>query len=330
MPSQSSAPAPRRLLVRLHNWIGDVVVGVPALALLAEHGVEPTLLGKPWAASLLAGHGWTVHALDQGLRARAAQWRRLAAARPGAARAEALLLATSFSSALECRLGGVAATGYATDSRRLLLAHSVPRPHGVHALVESWRLACRFLGLGGLPPPAAIGLLAPPDGVRAARARLAAHGVGAGFVVLCPFAVGRFEGRSKAWPGFAELAARLAADGVPTVVCPGPGAEEAEARAGFAAGTVLCGVPLGEYAALLGLAALVVANDTGPGHMAAGVGAPLISVLGPTDAARWAPWGPTVRVVQRQGRAAWPGVDEVLALARSMRDGGRSALPWNG
>ena len=311
---------PRPLLVRLHNWIGDVVVGLPALRLLAAHGVAPTLVGKSWAASLLAGHGWPVHALEHGLRARARQWRGLRA--PGVPRhadgVDALLLATSFSSALECRLGGGRPMGYDTDLRGSLLARSVPRPHGVHALEEAWRLACRFLGVDGLSPPASIGLVAAPEAIRSAQARLAAHGVAPGFVALCPFAIGRFEGRSKAWPGFPELAARLAAAGVYTVICPGPGAEEAAARADFPASAVLGGVALGEYAALLGLAALVVANDTGPGHMAAAVGAPLVSVLGPTDAARWAPWGPTVRVVQR-GAAAWPAVDEVLALAESMR-----------
>ena len=322
-PSPTAPAAPRRLPVRLHNWIGDVVVGVPALRLLASHGVEPVLLGKGWAGPLLAGHGWTVHALDKGLRARGRQWRRIAAdlgARRGAG-PDALLLSTSLSSALECRLGGARPMGYDTDLRGALLARSVPRPHGVHALEESWRLACRFLGLADLPPPASIGLAVAPQAAEAARARLAARGVGPDFVVLCPFALGLFEGRSKAWPGFPELARRLAAEAVTTLVCPGPGAEEEAARADFPASTVLEGVGLGEYAALLGMARLVVANDTGPGHVAAGVGAPLLSVLGPTDAARWAPWGPTVRVVQRS-RAAWPGVDEVLAIARRMLAGG--------
>lgn len=136
-PASSPAPqAPRRLPVRLHNWIGDVVVGVPALGLLASHGVEPVLLGKGWARSLLAGHGWTVHALEKGLRARGRQWRRIAADL-GARRdggPDALLLSTSFSSALECRLGGMRPMGYDTDLRGALLARSVPRPHGVHAL----------------------------------------------------------------------------------------------------------------------------------------------------------------------------------------------------
>lgn len=310
---------PRPLIVRLHNWIGDVVVGVPALRLLAAHGCELTLVGKPWAASLLAGHGWPVHVLERGLRARARQWRRLRV--PQAPRhadgIDALLLATSFSSALECRLGGGRPIGHDTDLRGALLARSVPRPHGVHALEENWRLACRFLGVD-LPPPASIGLAVAPEARAAARARLGAAGIGDGFTVLCPFAVGRFEGRSKTWPGFEALARRLAAAGCRTVVCPGPGDEERDAHARFPASAVLVGVPLGEYAALLALAARVVANDTGPGHIAAAVGAPLVSVLGPTDAALWAPWGPTVRVAQR-GQASWPAVDDVLALAESMR-----------
>ncbi len=334
--SVSSVPAspavvPRRLLVRLHNWIGDVVVGVPALRLLAAHGVEPVAVGKPWAASLLAGHGWTVRTLDRGLRARARQWHGLALPQPRRD-IDVLLFATSLSSALECRLGGLRAMGYDTDLRRLVLARSLPRPHGVHALEETWRLACRYLGVD-LPAPASIGLTVAPDRLAAARRRLAAHGVTSGaFVLLCPFALGRFEGQSKAWPGFPALARRLQADGLRTLVCPGPGAEQAAAQVDFATSTVLDGVALGEYAALLSLAALVVANDTGPGHIAAAVGAPLISVLGPTDPARWAPWGPTVHVLQR-GRTNWPGVDEVLAQARSMLaghesdDGGAAGRP---
>ena len=48
----------------------------------------------------------------------------------------------------------------------------------------------------------------------------------------------------------------------------------------------------------------------GPGHLAAAVGTPLLSVLGPTDPAQWGPWGPSASVVQR--RPGWPGVREVL------------------
>jgi heptosyltransferase-2 len=73
----------------------------------------------------------------------------------------------------------------------------------------------------------------------------------------------------------------------------------------------LDGVPLGVYNALLQGAGVVVANDTGPAHMAAGVGARLLSVLGPTDPARWAPWGSSVTLMRRWPE--WPSADEVLS-----------------
>jgi heptosyltransferase-2 len=55
--------------------------------------------------------------------------------------------------------------------------------------------------------------------------------------------------------------------------------------------------------------------------VAAALGRPVISVLGPTDAARWAPWGPGVVVLQKASRGAgfeWPTADEGLALARQL------------
>jgi heptosyltransferase-2 len=54
----------------------------------------------------------------------------------------------------------------------------------------------------------------------------------------------------------------------------------------------------------------MVTNDTGPAHLAAAVGAPVLAVLGPTDPAQWAPWGPTVEVVRRD--PGWPSVDDVM------------------
>jgi heptosyltransferase-2 len=305
------------LLVRLHNWIGDVIVGLPALALLAEHGVRVELVGKPWAASLLAGHGWPVHVQPQGLRARAAQWKALNASllgerlRVGGKPIDALLLATSFSSALECRLGGVRAYGYDTDSRRWLLARARPRPQpqGLHMVEEQWRLACALLGIER-PVPREIGLVVTPAASAAADALLASHGVDGPYAVLCPFATGTLHGRSKVWPGFQQLARTLRERGVPVLLCPGPGEEDA-AEAGYPGTTILPRVPLADYAALLQRATVVVANDTGPGHMAAAVGAPLVSVLGPTDSMRWGPWGSRVRVVQRPD--GWPPFDAVLA-----------------
>ena len=311
------------LLVRLHNWIGDVVVGLPALQLLAEHGVPLQLVGKGWASALLAGHGWPVHTLPKGLRPRVELWRGLhqqvmahgAPPTPAGQRSplDALLLATSFSAALEARLAGLKTMGYATDHRRWLLHRAATPPTAPHALQGYWQLACQFLAVQRAPP-ADIGLALTQTAQAQAAAMLAQHGVGSDYTVLCPFAVGTLAGQNKSWPGFPALAARLAAEGLTVLLCPGPG-EEAQAQQQFPQAIALNQVPLGTYAALMKTARLVVANDTGPGHMAAAVGAPLVSVLGPTNAAQWAPWGTRVQVVQvPQG---WPAVDAVAALAQA-------------
>ena len=73
----------------------------------------------------------------------------------------------------------------------------------------------------------------------------------------------------------------------------------------------LDGVALGVYSALLQQAGIVVSNDTGPAHMAAGVGARLVSVLGPTDPGRWAPWGRTVILKRRWPQ--WASAEEVIS-----------------
>jgi heptosyltransferase I len=48
---------------------------------------------------------------------------------------------------------------------------------------------------------------------------------------------------------------------------------------------------LRELVALLERAELVIANDSGPMHIAAALGKPLVSVFGPTNAVRTGPWG---------------------------------------
>ena len=312
----------RPVVVRLRNWVGDVILGVPALQLLREHGHALELVGKGWAPALLAGEGWPVHVRPGTLRERVAQLRALrrAAAQSDASfnqRRNALVLPTSFSGALEMRLASLRAVGYGQEARSWLLARAEPITYGGHALVSYWELACRFLGIER-PPPTCIALTTRPEDQASADALLAQHGLGPGFVVICPFAGGQFEKQDKTWPAFADFTRALLARGERVVACPGPG-EESIVTGQHTGVQMLSGVKLGVYGGLLRRAALVVSNDTGPAHLAAAVGTPVLSVLGPTKPEQWAPWGPQVRIVRRWPE--WPRVDEVLALADTMRTG---------
>ena len=329
-----SAPArplaqDRPLIVRVRNWVGDVVLGLPALRLIESHGYALRIVARgKWAPALLAGYPWEVHVQPAGLRARVAQLKQLRddceRVDPGFRRREnALAMPQSFSSALEMRLAGLKAVGYGQEGRSPLLARAERATYGGSALVSYWDLACKFLHTSGTPP-AHIDMQLSAAKVAEAGRLLAAHGIAAGYVMICPFAAGTATARTleKKWPGFPEFVRRAAATlGRPLVVYPGPGEHEL-ARSVYPDAVMLEGSDLAVYGALLQRAALVVSNDTGPGHIAAALGSPVLSVLGPTIAHQWAPYGPRVRVVQHpqpdDGPTVWPGVDEVMQAAREM------------
>jgi heptosyltransferase-2 len=330
MPPSAPRPAPpataKPLIVRIRNWVGDVVLGIPGLRLIESHGYPLHIVARgKWAPALLAGYDWPVHVQPakladklQQLREIRDQCRRLD---PNFGRREnALVMPESFSSALELRLAGLRAVGYAKEGRSPLLARGEPITLGGHALISYWELANRFLRVQ-LPPPTQVGLLTAAAQEAEAERLLAAHGISGRFVMVCPFAAGLATAKklNKKWPEFGRFVQLAEAQlGLPLVVYPGPG-EHAQATELYPAARMIEGANLAVYAALLRRATLVVANDTGPAHMAAALGTRLISVLGPTIAEQWAPWGPRVTVIQKpqtSDAGQWPSADEVLAVAR--------------
>jgi heptosyltransferase-2 len=301
----------RPIIVRLPNWVGDVVLALPALTHLWQSGFTPMLVGKPWAQPLLSGYGWEVHPRAPTWRANIAQLqalRRRALQRDPdfCARLNTLLFTNSFSSALDARLARLHPVGYRQDGRGWLLAGAVVPPREpVHESARFWRLATLLAG-SETPQPAHIQLRISPLAQQAGDALLARHRVYGDFACVIPFATGTMQGQSKAWPAFPQFATWLRRK-LPVVVVPGPG-EGDIARQLYPGILPLENIDLGVYAAILKRARLVVANDTGPGHLASSVGVPLISVLGPSDATRYRPCGSRVSVIQG---SPWPSLEEV-------------------
>ncbi|SHF63193.1 glycosyltransferase family 9 protein [Geodermatophilus nigrescens] len=116
-----------------------------------------------------------------------------------------------------------------------------------------------------------------------------------GYVVLHPGA----SVPARTWPAerCAEAVEALADAGHRVLVTGGPGERALTAAVAGSRGTDLGGATtLPEMAALLNGAAAVVVGNTGPAHLAAAVGTPVVSLFSPVvPAARWAPYGvPTV------------------------------------
>jgi len=132
---------------------------------------------------------------------------------------------------------------------------------------------------------------------------------------------------NKAWDPlrFAEAADRLTGEGgvlagARTVVLGGPGDAGAAApvleRLGPArsiSGVGLFDMPAA--AAAVSRASLYLGADSGLGHAAAAVGCATLSLFGPTDERRYAPWGPKVQVVRAGPDMESLTVDRVVKAA---------------
>jgi ADP-heptose:LPS heptosyltransferase len=109
---------------------------------------------------------------------------------------------------------------------------------------------------------------------------------------------------ARAWPaeGYREACRALTAAGVHVVVT---GAPDECALTAYVAGDVGRDVggctDIGELAGVLAGAEVVVVANTGPAHLAAAVGTPVVSLFAPTvPAARWAPYGVPVTLLGDQ------------------------------
>ncbi|MEO8361120.1 MAG: glycosyltransferase family 9 protein [Vicinamibacteria bacterium] len=109
---------------------------------------------------------------------------------------------------------------------------------------------------------------------------------------------------NKLYPAshWGEVASGLAAMNLAPVILWGPGEESLADAVVVASQGMARRAPktsILDLAAMAKVSRLFLAADTGPLHIAAAMGAPLVAVFGPTDPARNGPWSPQDEVVRR-------------------------------
>jgi ADP-heptose:LPS heptosyltransferase len=186
----------------------------------------------------------------------------------------------------------------------LLRAAGVPRLSAISVDYPGSLLDVRHRVDDDLPEPeralslaraAGFELPAGDDGLLAVRRPLPAVPHRPGYVVLHPGA----SVPARAWPAqlCAEAVEALTDAGHRVLVTGGPGERALTAAVAGTRGVDLGGATsLAELTAVLDGAAAVVVGNTGPAHLAAAVGTPVVSLFSPVvPAERWAPYGvPTV------------------------------------
>ena len=292
-----SDPHPRRLLVVLPSWVGDVVMAAPALRALRHRfpGSEITFLGKSYIGPILDAAPWHDRLMPSGSSGTLSLAGCLRRGRFDAA----VLLPNSFRSALTCALAGIGRrVGYARDGRGWLLTDRLrpAREGGRFIPVPMIDYYLALAGrLGAEVSDRRMELFTRPEDDRRADRLLRESGGGGvddpgrPLVLLNPGAAN--HGDAKLWPAerFAAVADALIDRHKAAVLVNGSPKERAILdRVHAAARHPLVDLPErgGDLTLLKSIARrcqLVITNDTGARHIAVAIGAPTLSLFGPTD-----------------------------------------------
>ncbi|HEY0387266.1 MAG TPA: glycosyltransferase family 9 protein [Gaiellales bacterium] len=282
------------LIVRLDND-GDVLLAGPAVRAVAASGPVSMLCGRRGraAAELLPGVAevieWTAPWIDPDPDPVDLVDTLSLVSRLRNRFAEAIIL-TSFHqsplpTALLLRLAGIETIAAASEDYpgSLLDIRHLPT-EGLHEVERSLELVARR---GHRLPPG-------DDGALRVRRPAAGFAVPRGpYVVLHPGA--SVPARTPGEGQWRDIASAMAAAGHRLVVTGGPAERElanAVASAGGHRASSLAGTTsLAELAEVIAAAEAIVVGNTGPAHLAAAVGTPVVSLFAPTvPADRWHPW----------------------------------------
>ena len=308
-PEDHAGLDPRAVLVMAPNWLGDVIMALPAVADVRRHWPRARLtvaVRGALAPLCQCVPGVDAHVPlsdDAGLRALRSLDEDAARLRDGG-HDMALLLPNSFRAALVARRAGIPHRwGYRTDLRGPLLTRSVRRPKG--RLHQGGYYQNLTAALGIARGPLSPALHVPGDARARAAALLEGHGwKGERLVGLAP---GAAYGWAKRWPParagalaawvLRDLESRpllvgargdrgTAAD-VGRAFAARVGAEEASGLIDLVGETDLL-----TLAGVLTHCAAFVANDSGAMHLACALGVPVTATFGPTREWATAPLPP--------------------------------------
>jgi heptosyltransferase-2 len=292
-------------LVFAPNWLGDVVMALPAISDIRHSPTTTRLVvaARPSVAGLFS----LVPGIDRvislsgggGLSAIRALGEDVRTIREVGADIAILLPNSIHTAILAARAGIPERWGYARDLRRVLLTQAVPRAKSRLHQAEYYRHLVRALRID--PGPLQVPFNLPAELLQAARGLLTASGWN-GSDRLVAMAPGAAYGAAKQWPPayFARLAVQLADGQAATSVLLGSAADARVAHEiAQKVGKMSPGGPvadqghsiinlagrtsLTEMVGVMAHSRAVVSNDSGAMHVAAAVGVPVVAMFGPTE-----------------------------------------------
>jgi heptosyltransferase-2 len=289
----------KRLVVGT-NWIGDAVMSLPFLrAIRASHPADAlTVFAPDGPASIYRASGLANEVLVR------SSFLRDVPALASRRFDEAWLLPNSFRAAVYARVSRAPRRiGYATDRRAALLTHALPAPDGTQHQLRDYDALLSAHGI--VPDPDPPRLPVPEEACLRAEKSLSAAGLSNATERLVLLSPGSAKDPTKRWRAgrFAALGDLLAQRRFTCAIVVGPSEKDLGVAVSGAAKAPLPVLgadldPVG-LAAVLARARLLVSNDSGPMHLAAAVGTPVVAFFGPTDPGRTGPTGAPARLLDR-------------------------------
>jgi heptosyltransferase-2 len=284
------------LIIRCPNWVGDIVMAIPALDCFRDSFPETKIIGivKKNAQGILRDGPWFDDFIDCDDKSWAGFWRMTERIRDYKADM-AVLLSNSVRSALSVWLGKVNNIyGYRRNFRGIFLSGG-PKP-----ICNNYRIVpiptaeyyleiCRWLGLN-VPETIQPRLFIGQEILKRAESLFEKYGIRKNDLVI-GLNPGASFGASKCWPPehFAELAEVCEKElGAKILLLSGPGEEPIaqavlkKSRAGII-NTHDDKVDLELLKPVVQRCNLLITNDTGPRHYAVALGIPVVVIMGPTN-----------------------------------------------
>jgi heptosyltransferase II len=303
--------SPARMLIRGTNWIGDAVMSEPALSAIRQAfpKADITLLVKPAIAELFQQHPAIDHLLVYEHRGRHARlsgkWALGSELRRGRFDV-AILFQNAFEAALLAFLAGIPRRyGYGTDGRAFLLSDAITAPNRTALAHQTQYYLDLLRPLGITPLPAAPRLFVSDSEEERMTQRLMEAGIQA-TERLIGINPGSTYGSAKRWlpERFAQAADRMVEQFGGRVVIVGAAGEEALGQAiaekMLSKPVVLSGrTSIRELMSIIKRCRLFITNDTGPMHIAAAFGVPVVAIFGSTDFRTTSPFGETHQIVRQ-------------------------------
>jgi heptosyltransferase-2 len=308
------SPEPQRIVVKEVNWLGDIVMSLPALKAIRKAYPRAYLavLIKRELASFFEGCAWIdeviPYRLRKGIFMGLADRRQIVKDLKHRKFDLAVMLPNSFDSALWPMLARIPRrAGYARDARKLLLTHSVrPTPEilEVHQVHYYLKMLKDTLGIDGsiqefCPDVSVDSRQKMTEFLNARRQRPQGR--------LIALAVAAAYGPAKEWPAayFAKLIDLLAEQHRAECVLVGAPNERKKSEEVVAAtkhGAIIAAgeTSVGEALALLSLADGFAGNDSGSMHVAGALGKPTVGIYGSTRADRTGPLGAHTRSIYKK------------------------------